>query len=168
MRSPMRLCLWIVCGAVLPVEEAAAATPTSRPNIVLIVADDLGYGDVGCYGSTIHRTPHIDALAAAGARFTQFRVNPLCAPTRAALLTGLHSLETGMWRGPSRSGEDIAIEEETRNTRNRSDSTQWPRATELGRGGSSPRTASRPPAAPRATQGVWLLDRDVRKVAPRL
>src|SRR5688500_10519996 len=81
-----------------------AAAEGTRPNVVLIVADDLGYGDLGCYGSKVHRTPHTDALAASGARFTQFRVNPLCAPTRASLLTGLYSLQTGMWRGPSRGG----------------------------------------------------------------
>lgn len=73
---------------------------------MLIVADDLGYGDVGCYGAPDVRTPHIDRLAAEGMRFTQFRVNPLCAPTRASLLTGLYSLETGMWRGPSRRGNE--------------------------------------------------------------
>lgn len=81
---------------------ASAAEP--RPNVVLIVADDLGYGDLGCYGSKRHVTPNLDALAAGGVRFTQFRVSPLCAPTRASILTGLYSLETGMWRGPSQAG----------------------------------------------------------------
>jgi arylsulfatase A len=78
------------------------ADPPPRANIVLIVADDLGYGDLGCYGAKETRTPQIDALAAAGLRFTQFRVNPLCAPTRAALLSGQYSLETGIWRAPNR------------------------------------------------------------------
>jgi arylsulfatase A-like enzyme len=71
------------------------------PNVLLIVADDLGYGDLGCYGGKHARTPTIDALAGQGMRFTQFRVNPLCAPTRAALLSGQYSLECGVWRAPN-------------------------------------------------------------------
>jgi arylsulfatase A-like enzyme len=60
-----------------------------RPNIVLIMADDLGYGSLGCYGSTENKTPHLDRLAAGGMRFTDFHSNgPMCSPTRAALLTG--------------------------------------------------------------------------------
>ena len=60
-----------------------------RPNIVLILADDLGYGTLGCYGNAQIKTPHIDALAASGVRFTDFHSNgALCSPTRAALLTG--------------------------------------------------------------------------------
>jgi len=60
-----------------------------KPNFVLIMADDLGYGDVGCYGNTVIRTPHIDALAAGGLRFTDYHSNgAVCSPTRAALMTG--------------------------------------------------------------------------------
>jgi arylsulfatase A len=60
-----------------------------QPNIVLILADDLGYGSVGCYGNKTVRTPHIDRLAATGTRCTDFHANgPMCTPTRAALLTG--------------------------------------------------------------------------------
>ena len=80
---------------------AVSAQTEKRPNILLIVMDDQGYGDSSCYGATDVKTPHFDALAASGVRFTRFRVNPLCAPTRASLLTGQSSLETGMWRGPS-------------------------------------------------------------------
>lgn len=66
------------------------------PNIVLIVADDLGYGDVGCYGSTINWTPRIDALAASGVRFTDFHsAGPMCSPTRAAMLTGQYQQRFG-------------------------------------------------------------------------
>ncbi len=61
----------------------------ARPNIVLILADDLGYGTLGCYGNKEVKTPHIDRLAASGTRFTDFHSNgALCSPTRAALLTG--------------------------------------------------------------------------------
>jgi arylsulfatase A len=60
-----------------------------KPNFVPIVADELGYGDVDCYGSTVNETPHIDALATAGVRFTDFHsAGPMCSPTRAAMLTG--------------------------------------------------------------------------------
>ncbi|MEE2754190.1 MAG: sulfatase-like hydrolase/transferase, partial [Candidatus Latescibacterota bacterium] len=58
-----------------------------RPNIVVIYADDLGYGDLGCYGSDAIKTPHLDALAADGVRFTDWYSNsPVCSPSRAALL----------------------------------------------------------------------------------
>lgn len=64
----------------------------SKPNIVFILADDLGYGDLGCYGSSQIRTPHIDALAKNGIRFTQFYAgSTVCAPSRASLMTGLHT-----------------------------------------------------------------------------
>ena len=67
-----------------------------RPNFVLIVADDLGYGDLGCYGNDSNKTPHIDALAASGARFTDFHsAGPMCSPTRAAMLTGRYQQRFG-------------------------------------------------------------------------
>ena len=65
------------------------ATPRrGAPNVVIMLADDLGYSDLGCYGSEIP-TPHLDALAARGVRLTNFHSTPMCSPTRAALLTGL-------------------------------------------------------------------------------
>lgn len=67
-----------------------------QPNIVLINCDDLGYGDLGCYGSDVHDTPAIDALAAEGARFTDFSMaSPVCSPSRAAMLTGSYPLRIG-------------------------------------------------------------------------
>ncbi len=67
----------------------AAEAPAAKPNIVLIMADDLGYGSLGCYGHPEVKTPHIDALAATGIRFTDFHSNgAMCTPTRAALMTG--------------------------------------------------------------------------------
>ncbi|MGB0580194.1 MAG: arylsulfatase [Limisphaerales bacterium] len=66
-----------------------------RPNIVLIMADDMGYTDIGCYGSEI-RTPTLDGLAENGVRFTQFYNTSRCCPTRAALLTGLYSHQAGI------------------------------------------------------------------------
>ncbi|MEJ7691490.1 sulfatase-like hydrolase/transferase [Daejeonella sp.] len=66
-----------------------------RPNIVLIMADDLGYSDIGCYGSEIS-TPNLDRLAKGGLRFSQFYNASRCCPTRASLLTGLYSHQAGM------------------------------------------------------------------------
>ena len=66
----------------------AAAPADSRPNVVLILVDDMGWSDIGPYGGEIP-TPNLDALAARGVRFTQFYSTPRCSPTRASLLTGL-------------------------------------------------------------------------------
>ncbi|MFD0712039.1 sulfatase-like hydrolase/transferase [Paenibacillus sp. GCM10027626] len=69
----------------------------TKPNIVIIYCDDLGYGDLGCYGSDVIRTPHLDALAADGVRFTDWYSNsPVCSPSRAALLTGLYPAKAGV------------------------------------------------------------------------
>jgi arylsulfatase A len=77
---------------------ALAGKASRPPNVVFIYCDDLGYGDLGCYGST-NRTPHIDRLGAEGARFTQFySANPVCSPSRAALLTGRYPTRVGVPR----------------------------------------------------------------------
>jgi arylsulfatase A-like enzyme len=74
---------------------AAAGTP---PNFVFILCDDLGYGDLGCYGSRI-RTPNLDRMAAEGVRFTNFcSADPVCSPSRAALLTGRYPTRVGVPR----------------------------------------------------------------------
>lgn len=81
---------------VLRLGTAAVARRAPRPNIVLIVADDLGSGDLGCYGCPDIRTPHIDSLARSGLRFTQCYANaPECTPTRTALLTGRYQQRVG-------------------------------------------------------------------------
>ena len=73
-----------------------AAQPSS-PNIVIILADDLGYGDLGCYGSPTIRTPHLDRMASTGLRFTDFyAAAEVCTPSRAALLTGRYPIRSGM------------------------------------------------------------------------
>ena len=74
---------------------AAAQAVEKRPNILLILADDMGYSDLGCYGGEI-RTPNLDALAANGLRFTQFYNGARCCPTRASLLTGLYPHQAGV------------------------------------------------------------------------
>jgi len=68
-----------------------------KPNVVVILADDLGYGDLGCYGHPTIKTPHLDKMAAEGARFTQFYVAAeVCTPSRASLLTGRYPIRSGM------------------------------------------------------------------------
>ena len=74
---------------------APATAPKGAPNVITIVFDDLGFADLGCYGSEI-ATPHIDALAAGGLRYTNFHTTALCSPTRAALLTGRNHHSVGM------------------------------------------------------------------------
>lgn len=76
-----------------------------RPNIVVILADDLGYGDLGCYGHVKIKTPNLDRMAAEGARLTQFNCPaPFCAPTRAALMTGRYPFRCGMTQNPAPDG----------------------------------------------------------------
>ncbi len=74
---------------------ALAAAP-GRPNIVIVMPDDVGYGDFSCLGSPIVRTPHVDAFWKQCVRFTDFHVSPTCAPTRAALMTGRHEFKSGV------------------------------------------------------------------------
>ena len=65
---------------------------SKRPNVIYILADDLGYGDLSCYGQEKFKTPHIDALAKQGMKFTQhYSGSTVCAPSRCSLLTGLHT-----------------------------------------------------------------------------
>ncbi len=76
--------------------------PGSRPNVIVILADDLGYGELGCYGHARFKTPNLDRMAAEGARFTQFNTPaPFCAPTRAALLTGRYPFRCGLTANPA-------------------------------------------------------------------
>ena len=72
-----------------------AAEPAGRPNVLLILADDLGYSDLGCYGGEI-ATPNLDRLAAGGLRFRQFYNCARCCPSRASLLTGVYSHQAGV------------------------------------------------------------------------
>jgi len=73
----------------------AQAPPDTRPNVVVVLVDDMGWSDIGSFGSEI-ATPNLDALAARGVRFSQFYATPRCSPTRASLLTGLYSHQAGM------------------------------------------------------------------------
>src|SRR5438128_5394309 len=76
-----------------------------KPNVVIILSDDMGFSDLGCYGGEI-RTPNLDALAAGGLRFTQFYNTARCCPTRAALLTGMYSHQAGVGHMMDDKGSD--------------------------------------------------------------
>ena len=94
MRRPFTLSLVALTAALL-LAQRAGAQPLDRPNVVVILVDDMGWSDIGPYGSEIS-TPHLDALAANGLRFTQFYNTARCSPSRASLLTGLYPHQAGM------------------------------------------------------------------------
>ena len=89
--SGLLLCVFALAQSDFPANAQRAA----RPNIIIIMSDDMGFSDIGCYGGEIN-TPNLDALAAGGVRFTQFYNNARCCPTRASLLTGLYSHQAGI------------------------------------------------------------------------
>jgi uncharacterized sulfatase len=89
--------LWLVTAG-----DSLAANAENRPNIIIILADDLGYGDLACYGHPQFKTPNLDRMAAEGARLTQFNTPaPFCAPTRASLLTGRYPFRCRMTANPT-------------------------------------------------------------------
>lgn len=90
--SRILICL-LLAGWSLVAERAAAGD--QRPNVLVILADDLGFSDLGCFGGEIH-TPHLDALAHHGARLTQLYTSARCCPSRASLMTGLYPSQTGI------------------------------------------------------------------------
>lgn len=87
------VCSFILFSQFIPVINGQI---TGKPNIVFILIDDLGYGDIGCYGNRKNQTPHIDELARKGMRFTDYHANgPMCSPTRASFLTGKYQYRFG-------------------------------------------------------------------------
>ena len=88
----LALSLLPLAGAV-----ASAAEDAKRPNVILILTDDQGYGDLSCHGNPILQTPAMDRLHAESVRLTNYHVDPTCSPTRAALYTGRYSTRTGVW-----------------------------------------------------------------------
>src|SRR3954467_14767309 len=91
----VRLCWFTLCLGLFA--GIASGAPAARPNIVIILADDMGYSDLGCYGGEVH-TPNIDKLASEGLRFSQFYNGGRGCPTRASLLTGLYPHQAGIGR----------------------------------------------------------------------
>ncbi len=92
----LRICHWLSCLLLMICPHYLSATE-KPPNVILIYADDLGWGDLGCYGHPTIHTPHLDRLASQGVRFTQFySAAEVCTPSRAALLTGRYPIRSGM------------------------------------------------------------------------
>ncbi len=82
--------------------DATAAETDRRPNVIILLADDLGYGDLACFGHPKFKTPNLDRMAAEGARLTQFNTPaPFCAPTRASLMTGRYPFRCGLTANPA-------------------------------------------------------------------
>ena len=97
IRSSVLLVLLFGWSAAQSQAASPAEKPSSRPNIVIILADDLGYGDIGANGAQLIKTPHIDELAAAGVRLTSYYAAAnVCTPSRAGLLTGRHPIRMGL------------------------------------------------------------------------
>src|SRR5580765_2000384 len=82
----------LFAGTFIGLLSATALVAASRPNVILILADDLGYETLGCYGGTSYKTPVLDKLAANSMRFDQCFVQPLCTPTRVQLMTGIYNV----------------------------------------------------------------------------
>ena len=89
MHRSLLICLFVMSSVL-------AAQSGARPNVLLILTDDQGYGDLGYHGNPVIHTPVLDSLAAESVRFANFYVSPVCAPTRASLMTGRYSLRTGV------------------------------------------------------------------------
>ncbi len=84
------------CASVMPDEaEAAPARKPPRPNVVLVLTDDQGYGDLSCHGHPFLKTPNLDRLRDESVRFTDFHVAPMCTPTRGELMTGMQAFRNG-------------------------------------------------------------------------
>lgn len=98
-RDFLRMSAGLAAAGLVATAEAAEMSPTaghaSRPNIILILADDMGFSDIGCFGSEIS-TPNLDRLAARGMRLTEYYNNPRCCPSRASIMTGLYPHQVGM------------------------------------------------------------------------
>ena len=83
---------FVICVLLLSINSINAA---SRPNVILIMSDDQGYGELSCHGNPILKTPHLDQLAAESIRLTDFHVAPMCTPTRGQLMSGLDAFRNG-------------------------------------------------------------------------
>ena len=103
----MRFQSLLIAFIALTLGQAKGAT---KPNIIVILADDMGFSDLGCYGSEIN-TPNLDRLATNGLRFTQFYNTSKCFPSRACLLTGVYAQQAGMGRHPGKITNAVTLAE---------------------------------------------------------
>lgn len=94
MRRIVMLAMIVVAGLLSLVQVVNAA---DKPNVILIITDDQGYGDVGAHGNTMIQTPHLDKMHSESVRLTDYHVDPTCSPTRSALMSGRYSTRTGVW-----------------------------------------------------------------------
>lgn len=90
------LSMGVAMGTPVALAQGAESPAGRRPNIIFILSDDQGYGDLSCHGNPVLKTPHIDRLHTEGVRLADFHVSPTCAPTRSALLTGRHEFRNGV------------------------------------------------------------------------
>jgi arylsulfatase A-like enzyme len=90
-------CAKILINCTIKKQVAENTTVSKKPNVILIITDDQGYGDIGAHGNKIIKTPHIDNLYKESTHLTNFHVGPTCAPTRAGLMTGRYANSTGVW-----------------------------------------------------------------------
>ena len=91
--------LCLVAGALMNSSAAITTTATSKPNFVIILIDDLGYGDIGPFGATTQKTPNLDKMAAEGMKMTSFYACPISSPARMSIMTGCYPIRSGMPEG---------------------------------------------------------------------
>ena len=92
----MRFVIPIIWVVVVVLGGCQTSDDPPRPNVILVITDDQGYGDIGAHGNPAIRTPVLDRLHGESVRLTDFHVDPTCSPTRSALLTGRYSTRTGV------------------------------------------------------------------------
>ena len=92
----LNTCKFLLMVLAFAISIRGFAQKNARPNVILIITDDQGYGDLGINGNTLIKTPFIDEFAKKSLRFNNFHVSPVCAPTRSSLMTGRYSLRTGI------------------------------------------------------------------------
>ncbi len=95
-RLAARLAVATAAIALIIAARTSAAELPKRPNIILVMTDDQGYGELACHGNPIVKTPNLDRLSRQSVRFTDFQVSPTCAPTRSSLMTGRHEFRSGV------------------------------------------------------------------------
>lgn len=111
----MLLCLFSLLVIACEKEQRTSASQDKQPNVILIITDDQGYGDLGFHGNPDVQTPVLDGIARKSTRFTNFYVSPVCAPTRSSLMTGRYSLRTGVYDtyngGATMSTDEVTLAE---------------------------------------------------------